>query len=138
MKGFPGDLAVKNLPATQEPQERWVQSPGPEDLLEEEMATHSSILIWRIPWTEDPDGLQSMRSQRCRNNLSNLACMHLSCNDSNTKLIDTSITSYSYFVFVHVRMLYIYSLSKFQVHNEVLLTLATMLDIKSSESVFTL
>ena len=68
MKGFPGDLAVKNLPATQEPQERWVQSPGPEDLLEEEMATHSSILIWRIPWTEDPDGLQSMRSQRFRNN----------------------------------------------------------------------
>ena len=68
MKSFPGDSAVKNLPGMQEPQERWVQSPDPNDLLEEEMATHSSILIWRIPWTEDPDRLQSMRLQRVRNN----------------------------------------------------------------------
>ena len=43
-------------------QETWVQSLGPEDPLEKEMATHSSILVWRIPWTEDPGGLQSMRS----------------------------------------------------------------------------
>ena len=48
---------VKNLPAVQETQ---VQSLGPEDPLEEEMATHSSILAWRIPWTEEPGGLQSM------------------------------------------------------------------------------
>ena len=41
-----------------------VQSLGQEDPLEEEMATHSSILAWRIPWTEEPDGLQSMGSQR--------------------------------------------------------------------------
>ena len=47
---------VKNLPAMQEPQ---VQSLGWEDLLEGGMATHSSILAWRIPWTEEPDGLQS-------------------------------------------------------------------------------
>ena len=48
---------VKNSPATQETQ---VRSLGQEDLLGEEMATHSSILAWRIPWTEEPGGLQSM------------------------------------------------------------------------------
>ena len=45
-------------------QETWVQSLGREDPLEEEMTTHSSILAWEIPWTEEPDGLQSMGSQR--------------------------------------------------------------------------
>ena len=45
---------VKNLPAMQE---TWVRSLGPEDPLEKEMATHSSILVWRIPWTEEPGGL---------------------------------------------------------------------------------
>ena len=54
---------VKNPPAMQEMQ---VQSLGWEDPLEEEMATHSSILTWRIPWTEVPGGLQSMGSQRVR------------------------------------------------------------------------
>ena len=48
---------VKNLP---EMQETWVRSLGQRDPLEEEMATHSSILAWRIPWTEEPGGLQSM------------------------------------------------------------------------------
>ena len=48
---------VKNLPAIWE---SWVQSPGLEDPLEKGMATHSSILAWRIPWTEEPGGLQSM------------------------------------------------------------------------------
>ena len=47
----------------QETQETWVQSVGQEEPLEEEMATHSSILAWRIPWTEEPGGLQSMESQ---------------------------------------------------------------------------
>ena len=42
----------------------WVRSQGWEDPLEEEMATHSSILAWKIPWTEEPCGLQSMGSQR--------------------------------------------------------------------------
>ena len=46
----------------------WVQSLGREDPLEEEMAAHSSILAWRIPWTEEPGGLQSMESQRVRHN----------------------------------------------------------------------
>ena len=52
---------VKNLPAVQE---TWVQSLGPEDPLEKERATHSSILAWEIPWTEEPGGLQLMGSQR--------------------------------------------------------------------------
>ena len=51
---------VKNLPAMQETQ---VQSLGQEDPLEKGMATHSSILAWRIPWTEEPGGLQSMGSK---------------------------------------------------------------------------
>ena len=54
---------VKNLPAMQE---TWVRSLGPEDLLEKGMATHSSILIWEIPWTEEPGRLQSMGSQKSR------------------------------------------------------------------------
>ena len=45
-------------------QETWVRSLGREDPLEKEMATHSSILAWRIPWTEEPGGLQSIGSQR--------------------------------------------------------------------------
>ena len=51
---------MKNPPAMQEPQERQVQSLGQEDPLEEEMATHSSILAWRIPRTEEPGGLESL------------------------------------------------------------------------------
>ena len=50
---------VKNLLAMQETQEMQVPSLGPEDPLEEGMATHSSILAWRIPWTEEPGRLQS-------------------------------------------------------------------------------
>ena len=50
--GFPGGSAVNNLPEMQEFQEIQVQSLGWEDPLEENMATHSSILAWRIPWTE--------------------------------------------------------------------------------------
>ena len=52
---------VKNLPAVWE---TWVQSLGWEDPLEKDTATHSSILAWRIPWTEETGGLQSMKSQR--------------------------------------------------------------------------
>ena len=52
---------VKNLP---EMQETWVQSLGWDDPLEKGMATHSSILAWRMPWTEKPGGLQSMGSHR--------------------------------------------------------------------------
>ena len=59
--GLPVALAIKNLPAMQEMQ---VQLPVQEDPLEDGMATHSSILAWRIPWTEDPGGLQSIGLQR--------------------------------------------------------------------------
>ena len=54
---------VKNLTAMQE---TGVRSLGQEDPLEKEMASHSRVLAWRIPWTEEPSGLQSMRSQRVR------------------------------------------------------------------------
>ena len=57
---------VKNPPAVQEV---WVQSLGQKDPLEKEMATHSSILAWEVPWTEEPGGLQSMGLQRVRHNL---------------------------------------------------------------------
>ena len=53
--------SVKNLPAMRK---TWVQFLGREDLLEEGMAAHSSVLAWRIPWTEEPGGLQSMGSPR--------------------------------------------------------------------------
>ena len=56
-------LVVKNSSAKQETQETWVQSPGGKDPLEKEIATHSSILAWKIPWTEK---LQSMGLQRIR------------------------------------------------------------------------
>ena len=62
--GFPHASVVKNLPAMQKPQEMWVLSLGWEDPLEEEMANHSSILAWRIPWTEEPGELQSTGSLR--------------------------------------------------------------------------
>ena len=52
--------SVKNLPAMQE---TWVRFLGQEDSLEKKMATHSSILVWSIPWTEEPDGVQSLGSQ---------------------------------------------------------------------------
>ena len=66
--GFPGGAVVKNPPAKQEKQFR---SLGREDPLEKEMATHSSILAWEIPWTEEPGGLQSMGSQKSLPQFSN-------------------------------------------------------------------
>ena len=58
--------SVKSLPAMQETQ---VQSLGGKDSLEKEVATHSCILAWRLPWTEGPGGLQSRGSQRVRHDL---------------------------------------------------------------------
>ena len=57
---------VKNSPVMQE---TWDQSLSQEDSLKKGMATHSNILAWRIPWTGEPDGLQSMGSQRVRHDL---------------------------------------------------------------------
>ena len=62
-EAFPVAQTVKHLSAMQETQ---VQSLGWEDPLEKGMATHSSILAWRIPWSEEPGGLQSLGSQRVR------------------------------------------------------------------------
>ena len=64
---------VKNLPAMRE---TWVQSLGLEDPLEKGMATHSSILAWKIPWTEEPGGLQSIGLQRAGHEQSDLARVH--------------------------------------------------------------
>ena len=64
---------LKNLPAMQE---IWVRSLGWEDPLEKGMATHSSICAWRIPWTEEPGGLQSTGFHRAGHEWSNLAWMH--------------------------------------------------------------
>ena len=67
-KGFPGGASGKNTPLnagdTRDRFDLW----GGEDPLEEGMATHSRILAWRIPWTEEPGGLQSMGSQRVKHN----------------------------------------------------------------------
>ena len=60
---FLGGAVVKNLLAIQK---MWVRSLNKEDTLEEEMAAHSSVLAWKIPWTEEPGRLQSMGSQRVR------------------------------------------------------------------------
>ena len=63
---------VKHLPTMQE---TWVWSLGGKDPVEKEMATHCSILAWRIPWTEKPGSLQSTGSQKVGHNWGNLACM---------------------------------------------------------------
>ena len=62
---FPGGSVVKNLPAVQE---TWVRFLGQEDPLDEEMGTHFCIPAWKIPWPEEPGGLQSIGSQRVRHN----------------------------------------------------------------------
>ena len=59
------DQTVKHLPTMQE---TWVRFLGPEDPLEKEMATHSSTLAWKIPWTEEPGRLKSTGSQRVKHN----------------------------------------------------------------------
>ena len=69
--GFPHGTMVKNLPATAGDEDPQLQSLGQKDPLEEGMETHSSILVWKIPWTEKPGGLQSMGSQRVRHHSSN-------------------------------------------------------------------
>ena len=73
---FPGGATGKE-PACQfrRHKETWVRSLGWEDPLEEDMASHFSILAWRIPWIEEPGGLQSIGLHRVRNDFNDLACM---------------------------------------------------------------
>ena len=72
---FPVGSVVKNPPAMQETQETWFWSRSQEDPREKGMATHSSVLAWRIPWTEEP-WLQSIGSQRVRHEWSHWAHIH--------------------------------------------------------------
>ena len=72
---------VKNSPAKQEMQ---IRSLGLEDPLEKEMATHSSIIAWKIPWTEEPDGLQTMGSQEL-DTIAQLNMPTLCCNGDVTR-----------------------------------------------------
>ena len=67
-RGFSSGSVIKNLPAVQDLQEIWVGSLGGEDPLEEGMATHSTILAWRIPWTEEPGGAYSPWGRRVGHN----------------------------------------------------------------------
>ena len=76
-------LVVKNLPANAGDIRDTVRSLGWEEPLEEGMAIHSSILVWRIPWTEEPGRLQFIGSQRVGLDWSDLACMH-------TKMLPTA------------------------------------------------
>ena len=61
--GSPGDVEVKNPPASTGDAGEAVLAPGREDPLEKEMATHSSVLAWGMPWTEEPGGPQTVGSQ---------------------------------------------------------------------------
>ena len=80
---------VKNPPAVRETQEMQVWSLGGEDPLEEGVVTHSSILAWRISWTEDPDGLQSVGLQRVRYDWSDLT--HIHCKEIRVKSRNESL-----------------------------------------------
>ena len=77
---------VKNLLAMPQTQETQVRSLGPEDPLEVGMATHSSILAWKIPWTEEHGRLQSIESQTVGHKWSNRACMHTHGRIEDTKV----------------------------------------------------
>ena len=86
--GFPYGSEVK-YPAAMQKMQVWPL--GQEDPLEEEIATHSSILAWEIPWTEEPGGLQSMRSQRVRHDW---AIEHIPANRSpNSRLFKENTNS---------------------------------------------
>ena len=82
--GFPGGPAVENPSTLRETPETWVRSLCGEDLLEEGMAIHSSILAWRIPWTQDPGGLTVQWVAKSRTQLKRLS-MHTHVSDLNTK-----------------------------------------------------
>ena len=87
-EGFSSGSAVKiHLPK----QETWVQFLVWEDLLEKEMATHSSTLSWKIPWTEEPGGLQATWSQKSQTWLSN-SCWYKAIINANTMLYDNHIS----------------------------------------------
>ena len=73
LSGFPGGISSKDPTCQCRRHETWVWSLGLKDPLEEGMATHPSILVWRTPWTEEPDWLPSIKSQRAGYDWSDLA-----------------------------------------------------------------
>ena len=92
-------------------QETWVQSLGPEDPLEEGMVTHSSILAWRIPWTEEPGRLQSMGSQGVGHDWNDLAPMYPppQSNSLEIALLTTNAYSSRHFIYVWINVFIIHS-----------------------------
>ena len=82
-------LEVKNLPANAGDVRDESLIPGSEDPLEKEMAIHSGILAWRIPWTEEPGGLQSIRLCRAGQDWSDLVRRHTSLTEQRTPLLVT-------------------------------------------------
>ena len=84
--GFPNSSGVKNPPAMQQPQEKGVRSPGWEDPLEKGMATHSSVLAWRIPWMEEPGGATVHRISKSWIQLKQLS-VYLTDRDAETVIL---------------------------------------------------
>ena len=96
---------VKNLPAMRK---TWIWSLGQEDPLDKGMATHSSILSWRIPWTEKPGGLQSMGSQRVRHDWVTNTCIP---NTLNAPLIHFCIPGFLFHLVAHNLLLSLFRCS---------------------------
>ena len=94
--GFPGGASDKDSTCQCRKQERRVSSLGQEDPLEEGMATYSSILAWRIPWTEEPGGLQSIGLQRVGHHWGDLARTHMILTIVNRKFWRSYIESWDY------------------------------------------
>ena len=98
LRGFPGNSVVKNPPEIWETQETWVQSLDLEDTLEEGVATHSSVLAKKSPWTEEPGWLQYIGSQRVRHGCSDWVCLY-ACVYCHFKLYSDCFYSSSLFLF---------------------------------------
>ena len=96
---------VKNLPAMQETQETWVQSLGWEDPLEKEMGAHSSILAWKIPWTEEPCRLQSLGSQRVRHDWATNSILYI--HKHIYMLIFSYIYTHTYIYHIYILKIYL-------------------------------
>ena len=122
--GFPRGAVVKNLPAMQETQ-FWPV--GQEDPLEEGMATHSSILTWRIPRTEDPGSLQSIALQKVGHDWSDLACKHTCI----SYFLDTGIILTCNFVFIFINNTHELILAILIYQSKNLITLSTQLGKES-------
>ena len=112
-------IVVKNLPANEGAIKMQVQSLGQEEPPEKVMAAHSSILVWRIPWAEEPGGLQSMGLRRVGHNWSDLPCTHVAffyqsfphlvCN-SFFSFLSTIFSSFTYVQTILISTVYCYAI----------------------------